>query len=66
MSQLADHVLKNPPIGMLGEIEKQWNIVTEALQSGSDLETAMSSADLDASLEDHVIQLIAELLEPQE
>lgn len=66
MSQLADHILKNPPTGILGEIEKQWNIVTEALQSGSDLETAMSSVDLDASLEDHVIRLTAELIEPQE
>lgn len=66
MPQMADHILRNPPVGMKKEIEKQWEIVAESLRGGSDLETAMSSIDLDASLEDHVIRLTAELLEPQE
>jgi hypothetical protein len=66
MSEMADHILKNPPSGISGEIEKQWNIVVESLLSGSDLETALNSIDLDASLEDHVIRLTAELLGAQE
>jgi SIR2-like domain len=66
MAELAEHILTHPPATTNDEAERQWGIVSDALRTGRDLETAMSEVELDPMLEEHIVRLTAELIGSKE
>lgn len=68
MSNLADHLLAQIPdsLGDADELQSQWNVIASKLQSGVDLEAALTEIPLDPLIEQHIITKTAELISEKE
>ena len=65
---LAEHLLLHLP-SSLGDdegLQSQWSTIATQLQSGVDLETAITEAQLDPVIEEHIIELTASLISEKE
>lgn len=65
MLELAKHIEANPP-ALTALTYPQWSRLCDELDEGHDLETALSTVDFDAGVEEHIVDLTAKLIEEQE